>query len=421
MEIKPVKKNRIRFGAFTPHIYEMLDEQQVIDLAEAGIDFPIVGFDSFTSFSKEERVALFDLYAKHGLEVIFYDPDIMSPMEVLGKSAAWLFDKDKADHADYYKDHPAFAGNSFVDEPGILHFEKLGQTVEEYKKRFPGKVPYINLLPMYANNAQLTGGAWMDEISYYDTSKNDFREYLDKYVEYVDTDYICVDIYPCHIRDGRKKTYKDYVKAIELSADACRHTGREFWVCVQSCSWNEHVRIPDEPDFRWQVYTMLSFGATALFYYVFADRPNHTGTPLGPNGEKTELWYISKRISSEIKKISDVYMQYGHVGAFNVNCTENTPYLAMYSPLASFAPILDIQCDQPLLVGCFEKKDSQGHAFTLVNMTDPAAPAALQARLKLSGQVTAYYAGQPLVLVPDSEGYYSFPLIAGDGVFVTVE
>ena len=109
------------------------------------------------------------------------------------------------------------------------------------------------------------------------------------------------------------------------------------------------------------------------------------------------------------------------MGAFNVNCTNDTPYLEMFEPMQGFAPIADIRCEKPMLVGCFEKKDGPGYAFTLVNMTDPAAPAPLEAKLQIDGLATAYYAGEPLALTPDSDGYVSFTLPAGEGVFVTVD
>lgn len=428
MNTNATSEKRIRFGAYIPQNFDRFSEEQVAGLAEAGIDLPIIGFaDSFAKLPRAEQLRALDLYEKNGLQAIFFDTEIMSRMDVLGSDAAWLYDDGKYAAADDYKNHPAIAGNCFVDEPGILHFEKLGETIEAYKRRFPGKVPYVNLLPMYANNAQLTGGAWMADIEYYDTSNNDFQEYMNQYVKHVNTDYICVDIYPCHIRDGKKRTYRNYVKAIELTAKACRDSDRDFWVCVQSCSWDEgeRIRIPDEADFRWQVYTMLSFGAVTIFLYVFSSYPKHVGTPFGPDGEKTELWYASKRITSEVRGISDLYVQYRNIGAFNVNCTDETPYLAMFEPLSSFSPIADIQCDQPLLVGCFERTAADpavpAHAFTLVNMTDPAEPASLEARIKLQGNVVAYYGGQPLAMTPHSDGYYHFPLIAGDGVFVTVD
>lgn len=414
-------KDKIRLGVYSSHIVDELDEQQVIDLVDAGIEVSILGFDRF--IPHEQRMWLLDLYEKHGAYMLLYDRNIMSPMEVLGKSGAMLFDKEKAAEADWYKDHPAFAGNSFVDEPGTLHFEKLGQTVEDYKALFPDKIPYINLLPMYANNSQLTGGAWMDQIDYYESSEKNYRHYLAEYVRLVDTEYIGVDIYPCFTSDGVKTTYGDYCKAIELCADACRDSGRDFWVCVQTCSWHPSVRIPDEKDFRWQMYTMLAFGAKAMFYYVYADRPKHEGTPYGTGHQKRELWYASKRMAKEISKISDAYMSYRWVGAMNLNCSDETPYLSLYSPLASFAPVKDIASTGPVLIGCMEgmpEKGADGNALVLVNMSDPATPSAMEIKLQADGTVTAYIEGDALVLQPDAAGYVSLPLAAGEGVFLTI-
>ena len=147
-------------------------------------------------------------------------------------------------------DYTEMRGDAVADYLAILdryqeHFEELGRELELFKKEFPDKQAYINLLPMYANKIQLIGGAWKAPIEYYDDKDASYQDYLDAYIANVDTDYICTDIYPCRREPDPacpekfpaeyiKTTYGNYVKSIEIVANACRKSGRDFWCCIQS-------------------------------------------------------------------------------------------------------------------------------------------------------------------------------------------
>ena len=95
----------------------------------------------------------------------------------------------------------------------------------------------------------------------------------------------------------------------------------------------------------------------------------------------------------------------------------------MSGELKEFPTIQEINCPDPLLIGCFAKKDESGEtAFTLVNMTELEAAKTTVAKLKLSGKtVTCYRRGEPEEVEQDADGLYIFPLETGEGVFVTVK
>jgi len=418
MEFKK-NKDRILFGAYTPLVMDKVDEEQVKTIAEGGIHYALLGYDTFFTMPLEKRIEIIGWCEKYDVEVVIHDRAVLVNYSDVCREN---FDKSKAEYANWYASFPNFAGNSLVDEPGTEAFEVLGKSVEDYMEIFPNKQPWINLLPMYANTKQLTGGAWMASIEYYETPDTSYQQYLDEYIDKVPTDYICVDIYPCHHVNGIKKTYKGYVKNIEMVADACRKSGREFWVCLQSCTWSpENVRIPDEADMRWQVYTMMSYGVKNCLYYVYAYLPNHFGTPIDENGNKTPLWYICKDIYEELDNYASVFSLYKNLGAYSHNNSKATPYLNMDNPYRGVKVISEIVCEDALLIGYFEKKEGKGSAFTLVNMSDLVLNKSVDIKLKINGEiVTAYINGQANVLIPE-DGYYKFDLESGNGVFVTVE
>ncbi|MHB9032437.1 MAG: hypothetical protein ACYC6L_05260 [Anaerolineae bacterium] len=408
----------VRFSAYSPLVTAYASEEQVRALAEGGVRDAILGYDGLLADSRERFLQLMGWLNQYGVRVFIFDPAVLVDYS---ETCRGNFDISKASAADWYKDLPNFAGHMLVDEPGTIAYEVLGRSLEDYKRAFPDKTAWINLLPMYANQRQLAFGAWMESTAM-EAPPTPYQFYLDEYVRLIDTDYIAVDIYPCHHRAGVKFTIPEYVRNIEMVADVCRSSGREFWVCIQSCSWNlPVVRIPDAVDARWQVYSMLSYGAVNLSHYVYASVKGHHGAPLDTQGQKGPLWQPYRDLALELDAFSEVYGRYRSLGAFSHGWSDAVPYLRMENPYRGPSPIRSITCSDPLLVGCFAAREGAGSAFTLVNMSDLVLEKTVNARLQIDGaRVTAYPGGKAVVLQP-VDGSYTFTLPCGDGVFVTVE
>ncbi len=140
------------------------------------------------------------------------------------------------------------------------------------------------------------------------------------------------------------------------------------------------------------------------------------------DGKRTNAWYDAAIVFKEMHNISDAFVQYKNTGALAHNCTDSTPYLKFSNPLASFPTIENIDCDDPLLIGCFEKKDGSGTAFTIVNMSELEEVKTTHVKLKLAGsKVVAWPRGERTPLTRDSDGYYQLTLEPGEGIFVEVE
>jgi len=420
------KKDRIKIGAYSP--ISTFDEEHIRLLAEAGVDYAIFRIDATDPIPEEYHEKLVKWFEKYGVEFsVHYDK-----CEFVYKGAT-MPDLTKKDDM-FFKDSPAFVSYCYADEPGIIHFDMLGAEVRKFYKAFPDKDVFINLLPMYSSTEQLAKGPYGTEIKYFDEGDNVYQRYLDAFVDKVPTRHICVDIYPCKRKpkadcpemfpaEYEPFTYDRYLRSIEMVADKCRETGRDFYACIQACSWGKGVREITTPELRWQAYTMLSFGATALFYYVFASRKRHTGCMLNERGEPTKLFYGSKKMCAGLTKLSDIYMEYKNVGAFTIGYDpEKTAYLYLANPydIKRFGVISDIESNTPLLVGCFEKREGAGKAFMIVNQQDWAEALDSVVKMKISGKVTKYCDGE----AEESEGrngIYEFNIAQGDGVFVTVE
>ncbi|MBE6687859.1 MAG: S-layer homology domain-containing protein [Ruminococcaceae bacterium] len=406
------QRKRIRLGVWG---FEgsQANEKGMNLLKDLGVDLIVSG----TATNGSNKNYVLNYADKNGIEVFIQSSPVVP-------SSAEGF--DYRNFVAEYADHPSFSGNYIIDEPGTDSYPELGKISNDYMAALPGKIPFTNLLPMYANAAQLKMGAGAAAIEYYDSDPDLYRKYCQQWFEYFDCNYICTDIYPFSWNGvGReainKITYNEYVESINQIATVARENNKEFWCCIQTFGWNDSKRTPNEAEYRWQCYSMLSFGCTGILLWRYMS--GEASLVRSSNGEPTQAYYDCKPVMWEMRALSDTFVQYKNLGAFTHN-PQNMPYLKMSGEYAEFDVIESIDCTQPLLIGCFEKEDASGAAaFTLVNMADFSTCESAVVNIKLADTVktvTSYYRGKPVVITP-VEGVYTFSLENGDGVFVTVE
>ncbi len=396
-------RDRIRIGAWVSPRQEAVGEDFIETYRSGGFDW-IIAHGALAG--SEHREMLLRDCDRYGVELILGDGAYKNPAVATAE----------------YFDHPCFAGTYVTDEPGTDQYDKLAEICNTYYKETGGKLPYINLLPMYANAAQLKYGASAAAIEYYDSDPDLFKKYCDAFCEKFDPPYICTDIYPLNWVNGKRTTYKDYCESINIIAASAREHDKDFWCCIQTFAWVSSKRTPTESEFRWQSYCMLAFGCKGLLCWTYAGYEPEFPSLITVDGKRTNAWYDAATVFKEIRKVSDAFVRYKNIGAFTHNCTDDTPYLKFSKPVRAFSTIQQIQCDDPLLIGCFAKEDGPTTAFTIVNMSELEAIKTAHVKLKLAGStVVAWPRGERAVLIPEADGSYHLTLPSGEGVFVEVE
>ena len=396
-----ITRDRIKIGAWVNLTDAVFDKDFVKTYSEGGFNW-MIAHSVGGSDAKTRR--LLDDCDKYGVELILGDGAYTNP--------AWQT-------AEYF-DRPCFAGTYVTDEPGTDDYDRLAAICNKYVEQ-TGKVPYINLLPMYANAAQLKYGAGAAAIEYYDSDPDLFKKYCDSFCEKFNVNYICTDIYPLNWRNGKRVTYSEYIESINIIARSAREHNKEFWCCLQTFAWTQSKRTPTEAEFRWQAYSLLSFGCKGLLCWTYVGYKPEFPSLLTIDGKRTNAWYDAATVFKEIKLISDAYVQYKNLGAFTFAASDSTPYLKMSQPLKDFKGLKDIYSfNSPLLVGCFEKKD--GYAFTVVNMTELEYVQRTEVDFKLPDgyRAVSWQRGVRTELTPDKDGEYHLILASGEGVFVEV-
>jgi len=396
-------RDRIRIGAWVSPRSEAIGKDFVETYSSGGFDWiiahgPLAGSD--------HREMLLRDCDRYGVELVLGDGAYTNPAIATAE----------------YFDHPCFAGTYVTDEPGTDQYDELAKICNTYYKETGGKLPYINLLPMYANAAQLKYGASAAAIEYYDSDPELFKKYCDAFCEKFDVPYICTDIYPLNWANGKRTTYKDYCESINVIAASAREHAKDFWCCIQTFAWVPSKRTPTEAEFRWQSYCMLSFGCRGLLCWTYAGYEPDFPSLLTVDGRRTNAWYDAATVFKEIRQVSDAFVRYKNLGAFAHRCSDDTPYLKFSKPVEHFATIQQIECDAPLLIGCFAAEGGAGTAFTVVNMSELEAVQTTHVKLKITGaKVVAWPRGERTALSPDADGFYRLTLPSGEGVFVEVE
>ena len=337
------------------------------------------------------------LCEKYNISVLVHD----NKMNDLGDN---LTEEDVREYTKSYSSSPVYAGNGFADEPGPDQYPTLAHIIKTYLSVFPDKRTFINLLPMYAANFVF--------------GDLDYEEYLEDFAKMVPVDHISVDVYPYTIdENGNKYTYDEYIRGLDMQAQVCRKYNKEFWLYVQSMEFLPN-REPGLEEMRFQVWSGLCFGMTHLLHFCY-DVP---GGSIRADRTKKSVWTYTRTVNMELSAISDAYMQYKNLGAYTYEAGDVPEYTQFENNYEGFDALNIISSNETLLVGCFDKKEGNGKAFTVVNMSEVSLGkiADVEFAVPNAEKVTAYIKGIPTVL-REVDGKYYVSLDCGEGAFVTVE
>jgi hypothetical protein len=205
---------------------------------------------------------------------------------------------------------------------------------------------YVNLLPDYANDKQL--GA------------KTYQEYLDKYIQVFQPQFLSYDYYP-FLNSGFRDTYYQNMETIRKAA---LKAGIPFWAFTMSCQIYPPYPQPKESWIRMQLYSDLAYGSKGLQYFTYA--LPHSSTEdfrtaiLDTNGKATYVYDIARYVNSEIQSIGTVIKQLNSIDVFH---TEPLPKGTRPLPEGFYIKSIS---GGPMVVGYLKDKSGRSY-FMLVN------------------------------------------------------
>ena len=189
--------------------------------------------------------------------------------------------------------HPALFGYYLRDEPNAGMFPGLAKVAGLIRELSPGKWPYINLFPDYANSDQL-GTA-------------NYAEYLERFIATCHPAIISYDNYSL-MDDGSVR--ENYWSNLEAVRAACKKHGLEFWNIVLSAAHFSYRELT-AADFRFQVYTTLAYGGRGISYFTYFTPAtgNYRMGPIDQFGNQTPTWYFMQHVNLQIQKLAPTLLQ----------------------------------------------------------------------------------------------------------------
>ena len=333
---------------------------------------------------------ILDLCKQVGIKALIFDKrlDVMEPHPVDEKALDGVI-------ADYAS-HPALFGYMVRDEPGKEIFPTLGAVSQYLLKKDPRHLPYINLLPNYANHPDWLGAAYEPIVA--------------KYIDIVKPALVSWDSYRQMFEGGDESFYWKNLEIIRKLSLKAKVPMIQIIVSLKHMGYREC----SEADLRWQVYTSLAYGSRGILYFTYWDVPSlawaNAPALMTMDGKRDAKWFYVQKINHRIAKLGETLTQVTSTGVYHTD-----PVPPGGHKLARMGPVKKAE-GGPLTIGCFVDRNAQEYIL-VVNRSFSAQ---CVARLSLNGKILSASeisreTGKPLAPVSMSGKTLDIPLEPGDG------
>lgn len=426
-------RSKIQIGTYC--LYNT-SEERIKWLNEAGIDF-VAGapynHDVLDLFSKYE-IGAFISYLPG-----WYGGDGSNAGGFASAVPSGAYDS----YAANFVDHPAIWAVDVGDEPNAAEFPHYGIMIEEAKALFPNQLVYLNIYPLEANENQ--------------QGCTTYEEYIQIYVDNIDTDYLSFDFYDIRelqVDNDRNNTSElfmlRHVENLRIVAETCREKGIDMYTVMQAGAYSykdlDYITVKQ---LNSQLYTALAFGSQLINWACWESGWFDPNTNMIDSaGNRTPAYYNVQQVNSNIKALSPVYMRYYNTDTAFVGNPDAIVAPNVYYGEDSlnflkkdgnvfeqdmFRNISVKSNSSKILAGSFTKIKGEGDAILFSNITEFFGEDALYHSEIVTAteisftlkdadrKVVIYYPELAYVMEPDENGVYRFSLENTDGVFITAE
>jgi hypothetical protein len=291
-----------------------------------------------------DTVAEMDIAQRHGLRAQFPCHWSQLPQSLDDPTQRAKLDA----MIDQARNHPAMYYYALRDEPPATEFPNLARIASYLRQRDPKHDVYVNLFPNWCGDEQLRTNTKGDFMALY-------CEYLRQFTETVKPPLLSWDHYPFAVVGDNCSRYFQNLAAI-------RETALKIHVplmnIVQACSWEKGIRVPNDNEMRFSVYTTLVYGGQGISYYVYCC-PGHTGGIALADGTPTPIYHALKTLNREFVAVATELQPLRSLAVHNVGMdfpgTTRLPGDAPFrlDPPVPSIPFVDLKPIQGLSLGYF--------------------------------------------------------------------
>lgn len=407
---KRMNRERLNIGVYHLRPYART-EDHVRDLRDCGIDFVIcLDYDKPT----------LDLFEKYSVGAIvsgvvpgWWGGDGHNAGQMATNNPIEKYDEAAAK----FVDHPAIWAIDAGDEPSALDFPHYGKVMRHMDQKFPNQFAYLNLYPNYASVSQNNAAETVNQLG-----TTTYAEHIDKYCEYVGSDYICYDFYMY------SASVTGAYENLRIVADACRNTGRSMWIVLQVNS-NKPDKWISENQLRFQAFSSMAFGAENITWACYTAGWWHNQV-LDDKGEKTEQYDKLKRINAEIRTLAEEYMKYRRVSTHFIGF-ESSEWLNRVNqkPITTlntgvFTDVRAVNGENLVVGQMVSRKEAESYALFICGADDPmdVNPKTYTVTFRADErEVKAISNEGELPLTRQADGSYTFEMKSNGGVLLTAK
>ena len=250
----------------------------------------------------------------------------------------------------YLRRHPLVVGYFIGDEPNVAGMQAYGQACTNIRKYDPNKLVYGNLLPIYINVAEV--GA------------TSYRDYVQKYIEIVNTGLLSFDNYPIRTSGSTVKLRGAFYENLKIVHEEADRMGWPFWAFALATAHGSYP-VPTLAHLRLQIYSDLAFGAQGIQYFTYwtplGTQWDFHNAPIDENGQRTDVYYLIQQVNGVVQNLSWVFLR---AKVTKVGFTADVPTgCDSYSKFPE--EIRRLRCGEGLLVS--ELENGNNRYLVLVN------------------------------------------------------
>jgi hypothetical protein len=188
---------------------------------------------------------------------------------------------------------PAVYGYYLRDEPSANCFPGLAKIAALLREMAPGKWPYINLFPNYADQNQLGAPT--------------YPEYLRQFCDVCRPMTLSYDHYALMDNGALREGYWQNLEQVRAAA---RSNGVPFWNIVLAVA-HFNYRELSAADVRFQVYSTLAYGARGIAYFTYfsTEFGNSRMAPIDQFGHPTATWGYLQNANFQIAALAPTLLQ----------------------------------------------------------------------------------------------------------------
>ena len=256
------------FGWVSPPA-ESTTDARIAELAGAGMNLMLPAWED--SGRTADNLARLDLAAAHGAKCLIWEArfERFLTLDVNTPAGQALLDSIVAT----YSSHPAFAGYYLGDEPPVSLFPLLGKLHAALRIHDPEHPAWNDLLGL---SSFTTLAQW--------------EAYVENYLDQTGAAVLCDNQYD-FLQSGDRMRMAENAAALGAIS---RERGIPFWAIVLVVGHGPY-REPTDGELRWQVSTLLAYGARGVGYFTYWTPPpdptwNWQNGIIGWDGLRTH-WY----------------------------------------------------------------------------------------------------------------------------------